>query len=165
MELNTKGRYAVMAMADIAKYGGAEQVPLSSIAERQQLSLDYLEQLFLRLRRAGLVESTRGRLGGYRLGRPASEIRIGEIMAAVDEETRMTRCLGGAAPCFGDERCLTHGLWSALGDAISAFVWSVTLQEVLEGIPAEKLVEPPVIVVHGENAVGSGSHGKGIAAA
>ena len=93
MELNTKGRYAVMAMADLAKNQGEAAVPLSQIAERQQLSLSYLEQIFLRLRRAGLVDSARGRTGGYRLGRTAAEIPVGEIMAAVEEETRMTRCM------------------------------------------------------------------------
>ena len=75
MELNTRGRYAVMAMADLAKYGADGSLPLPAIAERQQISLAYLEQLFLKLRRAGLVESVRGRLGGYRLGRPAGRSR------------------------------------------------------------------------------------------
>ncbi len=140
MELNTKGRYAVMAMADLAKHGGAQAVPLSAIAERQQLSMAYLEQIFLRLRRAGLVESERGRAGGYRLGRPASEIRVAQIMAAVEEETRMTRCLGGESSCLGGEqRCLTHRLWSALGAHIEAFLSEVSLQEVLDGIPDSKL--------------------------
>lgn len=139
MELNTKGRYAVMAMADLAKHGSDGAMPLSQIAERQQLSLAYLEQIFLHLRRAGLVESARGRSGGYRLGRPANEISVAEIMSAVAEETRMTRCMdqsGGG--CLGEERCLTHGLWHALGGHIAAFLSSVTLAEVLEGIPEEK---------------------------
>lgn len=139
MELNTKGRYAVMAMADLAKFGGEGAVPLSAIAERQQLSIAYLEQIFLRLRRAGLVESARGRAGGYRIGRPASDIAISQIMAAVQEETRMTRCIDGGIGCLGEDRCLTHGLWMALGGHIAAFLSGVTLQEVLEGIPSEKL--------------------------
>lgn len=139
MELNTKGRYAVMALADLAKQGGAGAVPLSAVAERQQLSLAYLEQIFQRLRRAGLVESARGRTGGYVLARPASEIHVAEIMAAVEEETRMTRCLDGGAGCLGEERCLTHGLWHALGGHIAAFLSNVSLQEVLDGIPPEKL--------------------------
>ncbi len=139
MELNTKGRYAVMAMADLAKNQGETAVPLSQIAERQQLSLSYLEQIFLRLRRAGLVDSSRGRTGGYRLGRPATEIAVGEIMAAVEEETRMTRCMDGGIGCLGEERCLTHNLWCGLGGHIAAFLWSVSLAEVLEGIPKEKL--------------------------
>ena len=139
MELNTKGRYAVMAMADLAKHEGEAAVPLSQIAERQQLSLSYLEQIFLLLRRAGLVDSHRGRSGGYRLGRPASEIRVGEIMGAVEEETRMTRCMDGGIGCLGEERCLTHHLWHALGGHIASFLWSVSLEEVLQGIPQQKL--------------------------
>jgi Rrf2 family protein len=143
LELNTKGRYAVMAMADLAKNGEGAAIPLSAIADRQNLSLSYLEQIFLRLRRAGLVESERGRTGGYVLGRPADTIRISEIMQAVDEETRMTRCLDGDVGCLGEERCLTHGLWHALGGHIAAFLSSVTLQEVLEGIPEAKLTAQP----------------------
>ena len=139
MELNTKGRYAVMALADLAKQGAGASVPLSAIAERQHLSLAYLEQLFMRLRRAGLIDSERGRAGGYRLGREASRITIAEIMRAVEEETRMTRCSGGEAGCLGEERCLTHELWHALGDHISRFLSDVTLQEVLDGIPPDKL--------------------------
>lgn len=141
MELNTKGRYAVMAMADLAKHQAETAVPLSQIADRQQLSLSYLEQIFLRLRRAGLVDSARGRTGGYKLGRPASEIKVGEIMAAVEEETRMTRCMEGGIGCLGEERCLTHSLWHSLGGHIAAFLWDVTLAEVLEGIPAAKLAK------------------------
>ena len=139
MELNTKGRYAVMAMADLAKYAGGEALPLSAIAERQQISLAYLEQLFSKLRRAGLVESARGRSGGYRLGRPAASISVAEIMAAVDEGVRMTRCHGeDATPCVAGQRCLTHGLWDALGEQIAAFLEAITLREVIEGIPAAK---------------------------
>ena len=137
MDLNTKGRYAVMAMADLAKHARLDSVPLSAVAERQHISLAYLEQIFLRLRRAGLVESARGRTGGYRLGRPADEITVAQVMAAVEEEVRMTCCTGEhAAPCLGNERCLTHGLWDALGDEIGAFLSHVTLHDVLEGIPA-----------------------------
>ncbi len=134
MELNTRGRYAVMAMADLAKYGADGSVPLSTIAARQKISLDYLEQLFLKLRRAGLVESTRGRHGGYKLGRAANGIFVAEIMAAVEEGTRMTRCHGeGAGPCLGDSRCLTHGLWSALSSQIETFLSRVSLKDVVDG--------------------------------
>jgi Rrf2 family protein len=140
VELNTKGRYAVTAMADLAKYGGGGAVPLSAIAERQQISLAYLEQLFAKLRRAGLVESERGRAGGYRLVRAASSVTVAEIMQAVEESIRMTRCGGEeSAPCIAGKRCLTHGLWDALGDQITAFLASVTLQEVLDGIAPGKL--------------------------
>ena len=139
MELNTKARYAVMAMADLAKHGDEGAVPLSAIAERQNLSLAYLEQIFLRLRRAGLVASARGRAGGYVLARPAPLIPIAAIMKAVEEETRMTRCLDGDIGCLGEQRCLTHELWHALGGHIAAFLGNVSLQEVLDGIPAAKL--------------------------
>jgi Rrf2 family transcriptional regulator, iron-sulfur cluster assembly transcription factor len=148
VELNTRGRYAVMAMADLAKYGADGALPLPAIAERQQISLAYLEQLFVKLRRAGLVDSARGRSGGYRLGRPASDIHIADILAAVEEGVRMTRCGGeNATPCMAGQRCLTHGLWDALGEQIAAFLASVTLQEVLDGIPPSKqapraLVQP-----------------------
>ncbi len=139
MELNTKGRYAVMAMADIAKFGGDGAIPLSAVSERQQISLAYLEQIFLRLRRAGLVKSERGRSGGYRLGRPAEEIKVVEIMKAVEERTRMTRCMDEGGGCIGEERCLTHKLWAALGAQISAFLGDVSLREVIDGIPPAKL--------------------------
>jgi len=136
VELSTRGRYAVTAMADLAKYGENGAVPLSAVAERQQISLAYLEQLFLKLRRAGLVESERGRSGGYRLGRPASAITVAEVMTAVEEDIRMTRCGGeDSTPCLTGRRCLTHGLWDALGDQIATFLAGVTLQQVLDGIP------------------------------
>jgi Rrf2 family transcriptional regulator, iron-sulfur cluster assembly transcription factor len=140
VELNTKGRYAVTAMADLAKYGAGESVPLSAVAERQQISLAYLEQLFSKLRRAGLVESARGRAGGYRLARPAAGITVAQVLQAVEEGIRMTRCRGeDAPPCMvAGQRCLTHGLWDALGDQISAFLDSVTLQEVIDGIQPGK---------------------------
>jgi Rrf2 family protein len=132
VELNTRGRYAVMAMADLAKHGAAGAVPLSAISERQHISLAYLEQLFQKLRRAGLVESERGRSGGYRLGRAADEITVAEVMMAVEEDVRMTRCApeSGTA-CLGGERCLTHALWEALGDEIGRFLSRVTLGDIL----------------------------------
>lgn len=151
MELNTRGRYAVMAMADLAKYGHGGSVPLSAIAQRQQISLDYLEQLFLKLRRAGLVESVRGRHGGYKLGRAAGQIFVAEVMSAVEEGTRMTRCLGEeSAGCLGESRCLTHDLWTALGEQIESFLSGVSLKDVIEGIPAEVAG-----VAHGAAAVGT----------
>jgi Rrf2 family transcriptional regulator, iron-sulfur cluster assembly transcription factor len=135
VELNTKGRYAVMAMADIAKQAGRDEaVPLSQVAERQGISLAYLEQLFLKLRRFGLVDSARGRSGGYRLGRDASLITVAEIMRAVEEDVHMTRCgSDGSAPCVGGQRCLTHDLWDALGDHIEQFFARTTLQNVVDG--------------------------------
>jgi Rrf2 family transcriptional regulator, iron-sulfur cluster assembly transcription factor len=154
MELNTRGRYAVMAMADLAKFGAQGALPLPAIAERQQISLAYLEQLFLKLCRAGLVESARGRSGGYRLGRPANAISVADVMAAVEEDTRMTRCGGEAAkPCMPGQRCLTHGLWDALGDQIASFLENVTLQEVLEGIPVQKQAVRASRTVFGQNFI------------
>lgn len=136
MELNTRGRYAVMAMADLARQGGEVAVPLSQISERQRITVAYLEQLFQQLRRAGLVESARGRTGGYRLGRSAREITVAEIMAAVDEGVRMTRCMGHAGEaCLAGERCLTHNLWEALGDEIAAFLSRISIEDVVNGLP------------------------------
>jgi Rrf2 family iron-sulfur cluster assembly transcriptional regulator len=139
MELNTKGRYAVMAMADLAKQGSTSATPLPAIAERQNISIAYLEQIFIRLRRAGLVESARGRAGGYRLGRAANEIVIADIMSAVEEDVRMSRCGGeDGVSCLPGERCLTHGLWEALGAQIAGFLSTVTLKDVLDGLPAHR---------------------------
>ncbi len=144
MELNTKGRYAVTAMADLAKFSVGGAIPLSAISERQRISLSYLEQLFVKLRRAGLVDSARGRAGGYRLARPADRISVAEIMRAVDEGVRMTRCAGeDAAPCVPGHRCLTHGLWDALGEQIAWFLDSVTLEEVIGGIAPSKIGRRP----------------------
>ena len=108
MELTTKGRYAVTAMADIAGQDDASAVPLSQIAERQSLPLAYLEQIFVGLRRAGLVESARGRSGGYRLSRPACNISVGAVMLAVDEDTHFTRCAENDPRCTRETPCLTH---------------------------------------------------------
>lgn len=135
MELNTKGRYAVTAMAELAMNADQGAVALSTIAERQLISLAYLEQLFLKLRRAGLVESARGRAGGYRLSRPAAEITVSQIMTAVDEDMRMTRCGGQADTCLPGRRCVTHGLWNALSDHIETFLETITLQQVIDGGP------------------------------
>ena len=92
MKLSTKGRYAVMAMVDLARHAQAKPVSLSDIATRQEISLSYLEQLFARLRRAGLVKSVRGPGGGYRLARGSAETRVSEIILAVDEPIKATRC-------------------------------------------------------------------------
>jgi Rrf2 family iron-sulfur cluster assembly transcriptional regulator len=134
MRLSTKGRYAVMAMTDLAAHGEDKAVSLAEIAARQQISLPYLEQLFARLRRGGLVRSVRGPGGGYRLARPAAETAISEIVLAVDEPIRATRCSGDAkgVGCMASgEQCLTHGLWDALGRQIEGFLSGVSLEDVL----------------------------------
>lgn len=134
MRLSTKGRYAVMAMVDLAQAGGAAPVALGEIAERQEISPSYLEQLFRRLRQAGLIGSVRGPGGGYALVRPAHETRIADIILAVDEPVRATRCKpGSGSGCKSDaSRCLTHDLWAELGNQIHLFLSSVTLADVCD---------------------------------
>ena len=136
MQLSTKGRYAVMAMADLAGQAMRPAVSLAEIAERQQLSLAYLEQLFARLRRRGLVTSVRGPGGGYRLAKPADQLTVAEVVTAVDEPLRATRCAGhGAAKgCMkGGAKCLTHDLWEETGRQIQQYLASVSLADVLAG--------------------------------
>lgn len=141
MQVSSKGRYAVMAMVDLAAGGDDAVAPLAAIAGRQHISLAYLEQLFLKLRRAGLVDSMRGPGGGYRLARPAAEITLSEVMAAVDEPVKMTRCAGaGAGGCVAEKRCLTHDLWRDLGDHIVAFLSGMTLGDVIGSTRARDAV-------------------------
>lgn len=132
MKLSTKGRYAVMAMADLALASDDGPVTLSDIASRQSISLSYLEQLFAKLRRADIVSSIRGPGGGYKLSRLPSDIRISDIIVAVDEPLRATRC-SDAKGCLADgRRCITHDLWDELGRHIYLFLSSITLEDVLE---------------------------------
>lgn len=134
MRLSTKGRYAVMAMADLARRQNERAVALADIAARQEISLSYLEQLFARLRRQGLVISARGPGGGYRLARDASELNIAEIVVAVDEPLHATRCRGQAGGCMmKGERCLTHDLWDEMGRKIHDYLESVSLADVVMG--------------------------------
>ncbi len=133
MRLSTKGRYAVMAMTDLARHGADRAVSLAEIATRQDISLSYLEQLFARLRRAGLVKSARGPGGGYRLARPAVETTVAEIVVAVDEPLHATRCTPGGGGCMPNgEKCITHHLWEELGRQIHVFLQGVSLADVLE---------------------------------
>ena len=126
MRLTTKGRFAVTAMIDLALNAQNNAVKLNSISERQQISLSYLEQLFSKLRRAGLVESIRGPGGGYILGRDAGEINIAQIIAAAEDELDATLCKG-KANCQSGAPCLTHNLWENLNHTINAYLSSVTL--------------------------------------
>ena len=131
-----------MAMADLARYSDGKTVPLAAISERQKLSLAYLEQLFVKLRRAGLVESMRGPGGGYRLARDAHEIPIAAIMEAVEEPVKMTRChTSDKVGCVGDSRCLTHDLWRALGDHIVVFLGGVSLGDVIDNASAKEMAQ------------------------
>jgi Rrf2 family iron-sulfur cluster assembly transcriptional regulator len=134
MKLSTKGRYAVMAMVDLACHCRGAPVTLSDIAQRQEISLSYLEQLFARLRRGGLVRSVRGPGGGYLPARALEETRISDIILAVDEPIRATRCpVGTGMGCKSDKsRCLTHDLWEELGNQIHLYLSSVSLADVCE---------------------------------
>lgn len=135
MRLSTKGRYAVMAMADLARNSKERAVSLAEIATRQEISLSYLEQLFARLRRGGLVKSVRGPGGGYRLAKEASETWVADIVLAVDEPLRATRCSGMGSPrgcMIGGERCITHDLWEGLGQEIHRYLARVSLEDVIE---------------------------------
>src|ERR1700722_3384610 len=134
MKLSTKGRYAVMAMTDLAGHADRRAVSLAEIAERQQLSVAYLEQLFARMRRRGLVVSARGPGGGHRLARPAEETPVAEVVTAVDEPLRATRCGGKPGGCMrGGAKCLTHDLWEETGRQIQDYLASISLADVLSG--------------------------------
>ena len=134
MKLSTKGRYAVMAMVDLACHYRGAPISLADIAQRQEISLSYLEQLFARLRRGGLVRSVRGPGGGYLPARPLDDTRISDIILAVDEPIRATRCpLGTGTGCKSDKsRCLTHDLWEELGNQIHLYLSSVSLADVCQ---------------------------------
>lgn len=131
MRLTTKGRYAVTAMLDLALHARENPVPLADISERQGISLSYLEQLFARLRRQGLVDSARGPGGGYRLSRDADQIAVADVIEAIDENVDVTRC-GGKGNCQGGEPCLTHELWCDLSNQIRKFLGSITLGHLVQ---------------------------------
>lgn len=130
MRLTTKGRYAVTAMLDLALHYDQGAVTLAQIAARQGISLSYLEQLFARLRRQGLVESTRGPGGGYTLASTPDKISVAEIIVAINEQIDATRC-GGEKNCSGEDRCLTHYLWEDLSARIHEFLSGITLGDLV----------------------------------
>ena len=130
MKLTTKGRYAVTAMLDLALHNDQAPVNLTDISARQGISLTYLEQLFRKLRKKGLVESVRGPGGGYRLAMSADEITTARVMYAVDEPIDVTRC-GGQQNCMGDVRCLTHDLWLGLNRHVSEYLNGISLGELI----------------------------------
>ena len=131
MRLSTKGRYGVTAMMDLAIHDNAGPVTLADISQCQGISLSYLEQLFSKLRKAGLVEGVRGPGGGYRLSRPATDINIADIINAVDERVDATNC-NKEANCQGGERCLTHELWMELSDRLHTFLEGITLAQFVD---------------------------------
>ncbi|AHN24709.1 Fe-S cluster assembly transcriptional regulator IscR [Gilliamella apicola] len=130
MKLTSKGRYAVTAMLDVALHSDSGPVSLADISERQEISLSYLEQLFARLRKNGLVTSVRGPGGGYVLSRAMDQIAISSIVKAVDETVHATKCHGQDG-CQGGVRCLTHTLWNDLSERIEDFLTSITLSELV----------------------------------
>ena len=132
MRLTTKGRFAVTAMIDLALREHTGPVALAAISSRQQISLSYLEQLFGKLRRQQLVQSTRGPGGGYSLGRKADEITVADIILAVDEPLDATGC-AGKENCMGDDsgRCMTHDLWASLNEKMLEFLSSVSLRNLV----------------------------------
>jgi Rrf2 family iron-sulfur cluster assembly transcriptional regulator len=136
MRLTTKGRYAVTAMLDLAINREQGPITLADISQRQGISLSYLEQLFSRLRKKGLVDSARGPGGGYRLSRSADAIAIADVVSAVDEKVDATRCKG-LKNCNDSRACLTHQLWSDLSEQIRDFLSGITLADVLEKRPQE----------------------------
>jgi len=140
MRLTTKGRFAVTAMIDLVLRQNNGPVTLAAISQRQQISLSYLEQLFGKLRRHELVESTRGPGGGYSLGRKAAQITVADIILSVDEPIDATHC-GGKENCMGEAgRCMTHELWASLNSRMVDFLASVTLQKLVDDQLAKGLV-------------------------
>ena len=130
MRLTTKGRFAVTAMIDVAMQSTKGPATLAGVSERQKISLSYLEQLFGKLRRSGLVSSVRGPGGGYRLARSPEDVTVADVIVAVDEPLDATQC-GGLENCRDDRRCMTHELWSSLNAHILTYLQSVTLAELV----------------------------------
>lgn len=131
MRLTTKGRYAVTAMLDLALHSDSGPITLAEIADRQDISLSYLEQLFARLRKRQLVSSIRGPGGGYMLGRKAGDIDIAGVITAVDERIDTTAC-AGQGNCNGDKRCITHQLWQDLSNSIYDYLSHISLQDLMD---------------------------------
>lgn len=131
MKLTTKGRYAVTAMLDLALHAQESPVPLADISQRQGISLSYLEQLFSKLRKKGLVDSARGPGGGYRLSRSATSIPVAEVITAINEHVDARRC-GGLANCQDDQICLTHELWEDLSNQIFDFLSGISLGDLVQ---------------------------------
>jgi Rrf2 family iron-sulfur cluster assembly transcriptional regulator len=148
MRLTTKGRFAVTAMIDLGLREHTGPVALAAISARQQISLSYLEQLFGKLRRHELVESTRGPGGGYSLGRKAEEITVADIIVAVDEPIDATGCGGGKENCMGEDggRCMTHDLWASLNTKMIEFLDSISLKKLVDEQIAKgvSIAEAPV---------------------
>lgn len=140
MRLTTKGRYAVTAMLDLALHAQHGPVSLADISERQGISISYLEQLFAKLRKNGLVSSVRGPGGGYQLSRAGQEIYVAQVIDAVDESVDATRC-EGQGNCQDGQECLTHALWSELSHQIHSFLSGISLTQLVERSEVQKVAE------------------------
>ncbi|MCE0558109.1 MULTISPECIES: Fe-S cluster assembly transcriptional regulator IscR [unclassified Motilimonas] len=138
MRLTSKGRYAVTAMLDVALHTGKGPVPLAEISERQGISLSYLEQLFSKLRKEGLVSSVRGPGGGYLLGKEGDKISIGMIIDAVNESVDARKCMG-TGTCQDGVQCLTHSLWNQLSNRISDFLNGISLAELVNNAEVRQI--------------------------
>ena len=134
MKLTTKGRYAVMAMADLASFKDNGPINLTDISLRQNISLAYLEQIFIKLKKSNLVKSVRGAKGGYELELPPEEIKISNIIAAVDEEVKMLNCKKDSKKGCNNKstKCITHNLWDQLDHHINSFFEKVKLQDLVK---------------------------------
>jgi len=130
MRLTTKGRFAVTAMLDLAIHEAEKPVTLAGISERQNISLSYLEQLFSRLRRNGLVKSVRGPGGGYLIAKSLNQISVSQIISAVDEQIDATQC-GGNENCHDEKRCMTHDLWTSLNVQILQYLSGISLADLV----------------------------------
>ena len=142
MKLTTKGRYAVMAMADLASNESMGPISLSEISDRQNISLAYLEQIFIKLKNKNLVKSSRGANGGYFLEKPASEIKLSNIIFAVDEEVRMLNCKKQSKRGCTNKttKCITHNLWDQLDQHINGFFEKIKLQDLVKQSSNSKLL-------------------------
>ena len=144
MRLTTKGRYAVTAMLDLSLNYGVRPITLADISDRQGISLSYLEQLFSNLRRQGLVSSSRGPGGGYRLSRSADEVTVLDIISAVDEKVDTTRC-EGKGNCSNGEQCLSHEIWHSLSEQIKMYLGGITLGQVVKDHQMNNVTSDKVI--------------------
>jgi Rrf2 family iron-sulfur cluster assembly transcriptional regulator len=131
MRLTTKGRFAVTAMVDLALRPGTAPMTLAEISARQKISLSYLEQLFAKLRRRGIVDSVRGPGGGYRLAKDMAQIAVADIILAVDEPLDATQC-GGKENCRDEQKCITHDLWVRLNEHLLDYLGSITLKQLVD---------------------------------
>ncbi|RKZ98262.1 MAG: [Fe-S]-binding protein [Gammaproteobacteria bacterium] len=145
MRLTTKGRYAVTAMLDLSLNYGLGAITLADISDRQCISLSYLEQLFSRLRKQGLVSSTRGPGGGYQLSRSAEEITVLDVITAVDEKIDNTAC-EGKANCHDGEPCLSHELWTSLSEQIQNYLAGITLGYVVRNYQSTKSGDKDTVI-------------------